>query len=80
MDILQLSHYLDKLLDIESIQDAPNAGNGLQVQNTGEIRKVGLAVDACLATIDMAVEENCHMMFVHHGLLWGGVQPLRGPY
>ncbi len=80
MDILQLSHYLDNLLDIKSIQDAPNAVNGLQVQNTGEIKKIGLAVDLCQATIQMAIEKNCNMMFVHHGMFWGGVQPIRGVY
>jgi len=80
MDILQLSHYLDNLLDIKSIQDAPNAVNGLQVQNTGKIRKIGLAVDLCMATIQMAIAKNCNMMFVHHGMFWGGVQPVRGAH
>ena len=80
MDIQQLSQYLDGLLDIHSIRDYPKALNGLQVENTGEIRKVGLAVDACRATIDMAEAAGCQMLFVHHGLFWGGLQPLRGPH
>jgi len=80
MDILQLSHYLDNLLDISSINDAPNALNGLQVQNTGEIKKIGLAVDLCQATIDLAIEKKCQMLFVHHGIFWGGLQQVRGPF
>jgi dinuclear metal center YbgI/SA1388 family protein len=80
MDILQLSNYLDNLLDIPSIRDASNALNGLQVQNTGEIKKLGLAVDLCQATIDLAIEKNCQMLFVHHGIFWGGLQQLRGPF
>ncbi|KMP11809.1 NGG1p interacting factor 3 protein, NIF3 [Candidatus Nitromaritima sp. SCGC AAA799-C22] len=80
MDILQLSNYLDNLLDIKSIKDSPNAMNGLQMQNTGEIKKIGLAVDLCMATIEQAVAAKCNMMFVHHGMLWGGVQPVRGPF
>ena len=80
MDILQLSHYLDKLLEIPSINDAPNALNGLQVQNTGEIKKIGLAVDLCQATIDLAIKKNCQMLFVHHGVFWGGLQQVRGPF
>jgi dinuclear metal center YbgI/SA1388 family protein len=80
MDILQLSNYLDNLLDISSIKDATNAMNGLQVQNTGEIKKIGLAVDLCQATIDFAIEKNCQMMFVHHGIFWGGLQPLSGSH
>ena len=80
MDILQLSHYLDNLLDIPSINDAPNALNGLQVQNAGEIKKIGLAVDLCQATIDLAIEKKCQMLFVHHGIFWGGLQQVRGPF
>jgi len=80
MDIIQIARYLDQLLDIENIKDSSRAVNGLQVQNTGTIRKVGLAVDACRATIDMAIERDCQMMFVHHGLFWGGLQPVRGPH
>jgi dinuclear metal center YbgI/SA1388 family protein len=78
MDIIQLSGYLDDLLDIKAIPDAKNALNGLQVESLGEIKKIGLAVDVCLATIEMAIERDCSMMFVHHGLFWGGNQPLTG--
>ncbi len=80
MDILQLSHYLDNLLDIKEIKDSSNAMNGLQVQNTGDIKKVGLAVDLCMATIEKAIAAECNMMFVHHGMLWGGVKPIRGNF
>jgi dinuclear metal center YbgI/SA1388 family protein len=80
MNILQLSHYLDKLLEINSIKDSPNAMNGLQVENTGKIEKIGLAVDLCQATIEMAVKSKCNMMFVHHGIFWGGLQAVRGQH
>ena len=80
MDILQLGHYLDNLLNIREVKDSPNAMNGLQVQNTGEIKKVGLAVDLCMATIKKAIDAECNMMFVHHGIFWGGVQPIRGNF
>lgn len=78
MNILQLSKYLDDLLDVRSIKDSPKAVNGLQVESSGEITKVGLAVDLCMATIRMAVDKNCNMMFVHHGMFWGGLQPVTG--
>ena len=80
MDILQLSHYLDNLLEINSIRDAPHALNGLQIQNQGEIKKIGLAVDLCQATIDIAIEKQCQMLFVHHGAFWSGLQPIRGKH
>ncbi|MFQ5671508.1 MAG: Nif3-like dinuclear metal center hexameric protein [Nitrospinales bacterium] len=78
MDIVRLSHYLDGLLNIGSIEDSPNAFNGLQVENTGEVRRIGLAVDLCLATLRMAVDKKCDMLFVHHGMFWGGARPVRG--
>ena len=80
MDILQLSHYLDNLLEINSIQDAPHALNGLQIQNRGDIKKIGVAVDFCQATIDLAIEKQCQMMFAHHGAFWSGLQPIRGQH
>ena len=80
MDIIQIARYLDQLLDIENIKDSPRAVNGLQVQNKRVIRKVGLAVDACQATIEMAIARDCQMMFVHHGIFWGGLQPVKGPH
>jgi len=78
MNILQLSKYLDELLDIHAIKDSDKAVNGLQVENTGDIKKIGLAVDLCMATIQMAIERNCDMMFVHHGMFWDGLQPVTG--
>jgi dinuclear metal center YbgI/SA1388 family protein len=79
MDCRQISQYLDGLLDIHSIRDFPKALNGLQVENRIPIRKVGLAVDACRATIEMARDADCQMLFVHHGLFWSGLVPVRGP-
>ncbi|OGW17782.1 MAG: Nif3-like dinuclear metal center hexameric protein [Nitrospinae bacterium RIFCSPLOWO2_12_FULL_47_7] len=78
MNIIQLSHYLDQLLDVVATKDSPDAINGLQVENTGEIRKVGLAVDFCLAAIEMAIHRKCNMLFVHHGMFWGGLKPIHG--
>ncbi len=80
MDILQLSYYLDNLLDIERIKDSPNSMNGLQLQNTGEIKKIGLAVDLCTATIEKAIAVECNMVLVHHGMFWGGLKPIRGNF
>ena len=62
-------------LEINSIRDAPQALNGLQIQNRGEIKKIGLAVDLCQATIELAIKKQCQMLFVHHGAFWSGLQP-----
>ena len=48
------------------------SNNGLQVEASSEIRKVAFAVDACLDTFEKAVKEGADLLFVHHGLSWGG--------
>ncbi|MBI4983393.1 Nif3-like dinuclear metal center hexameric protein [Candidatus Woesearchaeota archaeon] len=65
---LEIAEFLDKELDINGIED--NSSNGLQVENTGKIKKIGFAVDACLETFQQAVEAGCQMLIVHHGLFW----------
>lgn len=65
---IEIAEFLDQELDINGIED--NSSNGLQVENTGEIKKIGFAVDACLETFQQAVETGCQMVIVHHGLFW----------
>ena len=71
--------YLDDYLQTASIADAPTAHNGLQVENSGRVRLVAAAVDACEATITMAAAEGADLLLVHHGLFWSGGAPLIGP-
>ncbi len=68
--------YLDRLLDAAGIEDA--SLNGLQIEAGEDVDTVGIAVDAALPTIEMAVDRGCQMLLVHHGLFWGADQPLRG--
>jgi dinuclear metal center YbgI/SA1388 family protein len=76
----QLQGYLDDYLRIGAeVADAPEALNGLQVANRGEITRFAAAVDLCEATIRMAAEDRADCLLVHHGLFWGGLRPLVGP-
>ena len=70
--------YLDQLLDSAATPDYPQALNGLQLANAGEVRKVGAAVDFSRRTIDGAVAAGVNLLVVHHGMFWGGLQPIRG--
>lgn len=70
--------FLDGLLDHGRVGDYPGAQNGLQVENSGAVRRVCAAVDACEATIGRAAEVSGTLLLVHHGLLWGGAQPFTG--
>jgi dinuclear metal center YbgI/SA1388 family protein len=71
--------FLDQYLAIGQVTDAPNALNGLQVENGGRVTRIAAAVDACAATIEMAASARADLLLVHHGLFWGGLTPLVGP-
>jgi dinuclear metal center YbgI/SA1388 family protein len=70
--------FLNDFLQIGEIEDYPNAVNGLQLENDGHVTKVGAAVDASEATIELAIGENVDLLLVHHGLFWGGLSPITG--
>jgi len=74
----ELVTYLDAYLQVAGVQDAPEALNGLQVENSGRVRRVAAAVDACAATIAMAADQQADLLLVHHGLFWNGLAPLTG--
>src|SRR5262245_11177690 len=75
-----LVSYLDEYLRVaEEVADAPEALNGLQVGDSGEIRRLAAAVAACEATVRMAAEQHADCLLVHHGLFWGGLRPMVGP-
>jgi len=61
---------LDTTLRVRSIKDASR--NGLQVRSSksGEIKKVGFAVDACYSTFEMANKLGIDLLVVHHGIKW----------
>lgn len=80
MRLDQLAAYLDEYLRLrDEVADPPEALNGLQVANAGEVTRLAAAVDLCEATIAMAAEARADCMLVHHGLFWGGLRPLVGP-
>ncbi len=74
----EITEYCNSVSDIHSINDYPGAYNGLQVENTGEIRKIGAAVDAGLVPFQMATEREIDYLIVHHGLFWGPIAPVTG--
>lgn len=69
---------LDDVLRTRETPDYPPAVNGIQLENRSEIRSVAVAVDCSQRTIDGAIAAGANLLIVHHGLLWGGVQPIRG--
>jgi len=71
-----LVRWLDATLDIDLYPD-PSL-NGLQVEGAEEVHKVAFAVDASMSTFEQAADVGADMLVVHHGLFWGGAEPIRG--
>jgi dinuclear metal center YbgI/SA1388 family protein len=70
--------HLDTLLRTSEVPDYPGAMNGVQVEHDGPVMRCAVAVDASIPTIDAAIAAGANLLVVHHGLFWGGTQPLRG--
>src|SRR3954466_7101703 len=76
--LAQIVSYADEHLRIGEIEDWENALNGLQVENSGTVTKIGAAVDASVRSIESAIEGGVNLLIVHHGLFWPGLQPISG--
>lgn len=73
----KLVPYLDAELCLADFAEDESA-NGLQVEGRRTVRKIGLAVDACEDVFRKAAEKEIDFLFVHHGLIWGGLKTIRG--
>lgn len=76
----ELARYIDEYLGIAEHADWAHALNGLQVENSGRISRIGAAVDASSRTFAAAAERGIDFLIVHHGLFWPGLQPVTGSY
>src|SRR5476651_2016872 len=73
-----ITGFIDALLDIKNVADSPNALNGLQVSNGGEVTRIGAAVDAGEGTLRKVRDAGVDFLIVHHGLFWNGLEPVTG--
>lgn len=79
MNLQDIVRYCDEYLRIDTVRDYPEAFNGLQVGNGGDVRRIAAAVDFCARTVAQAAEQGADLLLVHHGLFWGGPRALVGP-
>ncbi len=70
--------YVDDYLRIREIEDWPNAVNGLQIENSGRVTKIGAAVDVSTRVLNHAAKKRINFLIVHHGLFWPGLRPVTG--
>ena len=68
--------FCDERTRRSSIKDFSGAYNGLQLQNTGSVRKIGAAVDAGIHPFQKAIERGVDFLICHHGLYWNAPIPL----
>ena len=73
-----LADRLDALLRTPQIPDYPGAINGLQLASRRDVRRLATAVDFSTFTVQEAIRAQANMLLVHHGMFWGGVQPITG--
>lgn len=78
--LASIAAHLDKLLAAHETPDYAPALNGLQVEHRGPVTRIAAAVDTSARTIRGAIDAGANLLLVHHGLFWGGLQPLTGPY
>jgi dinuclear metal center YbgI/SA1388 family protein len=70
--------YTDDFLRISDVGDWDNALNGLQIENSGRVTRIGAAVDVSTRALTEAQKRDIDLLIVHHGLFWPGLQPIRG--
>jgi dinuclear metal center YbgI/SA1388 family protein len=78
VELRRVAGVLDSLLRTHELPDYPPALNGVQVEHRGPVTKIAAAVDCSSRTIRGAIDAGANLLLVHHGLFWGGLQPLTG--
>jgi len=65
----KVTAFLDRELKPETFWDSSH--NGLQVENSGRIKRVCCGVDASMAFFEAAHEHHADLLICHHGISWG---------
>ena len=74
----EIVSYTDRFLRIRDVGDWDNALNGLQIENSGRVARIGAAVDVSTRVLTEAAKQDVDLLIVHHGLFWPGLQPIQG--
>ncbi|AIF70292.1 hypothetical protein PAP_09585 [Palaeococcus pacificus DY20341] len=75
-DLYEIVSFLDEYLRINEFPD--KSRNGLQVEGKSEVERIAFAVDASMETFERANKWGADLLIVHHGLIWGGIEYVRG--
>ena len=72
----EIVSYCDSYLRLGEIQDYENALNGLQVENSGKVKKIAAAVDVSSRALQECAKCGPNLLIVHHGMFWPGLRPV----
>jgi dinuclear metal center YbgI/SA1388 family protein len=72
----EIVEYTNAYLRVAEIADWDNALNGLQIENSGRVTKIGAAVDVSTRVLTAAANAHVDLLIVHHGLFWPGLRPV----
>ncbi|MGC2352787.1 MAG: Nif3-like dinuclear metal center hexameric protein [Candidatus Udaeobacter sp.] len=75
--LTEIISYTDRFLRIRDVGDWDNALNGLQIENSGRVTRLGASVDVSTRVLTEAAKKRVDLLIVHHGLFWYGLQPVR---
>ncbi|HAS83671.1 MAG TPA: Nif3-like dinuclear metal center hexameric protein [Verrucomicrobia bacterium] len=64
-----ITAFLDRELKPSQFKDISH--NGLQVENSGKVRKVCVGVDASMDFFEAANAQGADLLICHHGISWG---------
>ncbi len=78
--LAEIIKYTDQYLRIREIGDWENALNGLQIENSSRVTKIGAAVDISARVLSEAAKKDVDLLLVHHGLFWPGLQSVTGAF
>jgi dinuclear metal center YbgI/SA1388 family protein len=76
--LIDIVKFCNERVRTKEIKDFPGSFNGLQLENNGQVAKVGASVDAGLVPFLKASENGVDFLIVHHGLFWTPLTPLTG--
>src|SRR5258706_15627971 len=74
----EIGSHTNRFVRIRDVGDWDNALNGLQIENSGRVTRVGAAVDVSTRVLTAAAKKDVDLLIVHHGLFWPGLQTVTG--
>lgn len=77
-NLAEVVAFCDERTRRTEIRDFPDAFNGLQFDNNGDVTRVGAAVDAGLVPFELATAKKVDFLIVHHGMFWEPPIPITG--